>query len=89
MNAIRNTALALAAILAIGMSSPATAAESESMQRLHIMLLKLKDASASLKDMDKLEQAGMEHRQVERMRQAMRRKIQQMIDETIRQIQQL
>jgi len=63
--------------------SPASA---DSMTRLRIILQKLQDAMASMKDLDKLEESGMPKKQVDRMRRAMQLKINQMMEEAIKNI---
>ena len=65
------------------------AASADSMARLHIILQKLQDAMASMKDFDKLEKAGMPKAQVDRMRRAMQMKINQMMEEAIKNIHSL
>ncbi len=62
------------------------ASSNDSMARLRIILQKLQDAMASMKDFDKLEQAGMPKKQVDRMRRAMQLKINQMMEEAIKDI---
>ncbi len=57
--------------------------------KVHLMLKKLRDSMAGLKDLDALEKAGMAHADVERMRRVLKRKIQQMIDDTIISIQEI
>jgi len=61
----------------------------DSMARLRIILQKLQDAMASMKDFDKLEKAGMPRKQVDRMRRAMQLKINQMMEEAIQDIHSL
>ncbi len=59
------------------------------MRRIQILLKKLRESMQSLKDLDDLEKAGMPKRDVDRMRRALRQKIQEMIDETIASIREL
>ena len=59
------------------------------MRRIQILLKKLRESMQSLKDLDDLERAGMPKRDVDRMRRALRQKIQEMIDETIASIREL
>jgi len=65
------------------------ASAGDSMTRLRIILQKLQDAMASMKDFDKLEKAGMPKKQVDRMRRAMQLKINQMMEEAIQDIHSL
>lgn len=65
--------------------SAADAAESsqDSMKRLNLIIRKLRDAMGSMKDFDELEKAGLDRRSVDRMRNAMREKINQMMEDAI------
>ncbi len=61
-----------------------SAAESGgSMKKVHLILQKLQDAMASMKDFDELEAVGMPKKSVNRMRRAMQAKINQMMEEVI------
>lgn len=53
------------------------------MAKLRIILKKLRDAMASMKDLDQLEAAGMPKKDVDRMRSAMQSKINQMMSEAM------
>lgn len=86
--------LGLAPVASVDTGSRALAAEADagsgdSMARLRIILQKLQDAMASMKDFDKLEKAGMPKKQVDRMRHAMQLKINQMMEEAIQDIHSL
>lgn len=63
----------------------ATAATSgiDNMKRLNLILKKLRDAMGSMKDFDELEKAGLNKRDVDRMRRAMEDKIRQMMEDAI------
>lgn len=60
-----------------------------SMAKLRVVMNKLRDAMASMKDLDDLEAAGMPKKDVDRMRNAMQLKIQQMMDEAMTDIRSL
>lgn len=68
------------------MQTAVAAEEGSGMGRVHTMLKKLQDAMVSMKDFDELEKAGMSKKQVDRMRRAMQIKINQMMEEVIRDI---
>ena len=83
-------AFALAAPLSISESTPtvgyqyASAAEAvDGMKRLNLIIKKLRDAMGSMKDFDELEKAGLNKKDVDRMRQAMESKIRQMMEDAI------
>lgn len=59
------------------------------MQRIRLVLKKLQDAMASMKDLGALEKAGMPKKNVDRMRRAMQLKIDQMMEEAIKDIRAL
>ncbi len=85
-------ALALGMMLVAGaawMPGPARAADDGrgGVAKVRLMIQKLNDSMAGLKDLDSLERAGMPKKDVDRMRRAMQRKINQMIEETIARIQ--
>jgi len=63
----------------------AVAAESsvDGMKRLNLIIKKLRDAMGSMKDFDELEKAGLNKKDVDRMRQAMESKIRQMMEDAI------
>jgi len=59
------------------------------MQQIHLILKKLQDAMVSMKDFDALEKSGMAKKDVDRMRRAMQLKINQMMEEAIKDIRAL
>lgn len=63
----------------------AAAAENsmDGMKRLNLIIKKLRDAMGSMKDFDELEKAGLNKKDVDRMRQAMESKIRQMMEDAI------
>jgi len=58
-------------------------ATGNSMKRVTIIIKKLRNAMASMKDFDELEKAGLAKKDVDRMRRAMNNKIQQMMEDAI------
>ncbi len=64
-------------------------ADDEGMVRVRRTLNKLKGAMKSLNDFDELEKAGMPKKDVDRMRRAMEKKIQNMMNDAIRAITEL
>ena len=64
-------------------------AEDAGLRRVQLLLRKLRESMQSLKDLDALEQAGMPKRDVDRMRRALKAKIQEMMDETVASIREL
>ncbi len=82
---MRKAAWALAAMLVL---MPAGYAAGD-IQQVQLLIQKLRASMESLKELDELEKAGMSKRDVDRMRNALRQKIQQMIDDTIAEIQKL
>jgi len=61
----------------------AEATTSNNMKRVTLIIRKLRDAMASMKDFDELEKAGLAKKDVDRMRRAMNDKIQQMMEDAI------
>jgi alkylhydroperoxidase family enzyme len=61
----------------------AIAQEQSGMDKVSLLLKKLRASMASMKDLDELEKAGMSKEDVDRMRRAMEQKIQQLTDEAI------
>lgn len=61
----------------------AAAQEEGNMDRVSLLLNKLRTSMASMKDLDELEKAGMSKEDVDRMRRAMEQKIKQLTDEAI------
>lgn len=61
----------------------ALAADDTGMEKVQLLLKKLRASMASMKDLDELEKAGMSKRDVDRMRAAMMQKIQQLTDEAV------
>jgi len=55
----------------------------DGMKRLNLIIKKLRDAMGSMKDFDELEKAGLNKKDVDRMRQAMESKIRQMMEDAI------
>jgi len=53
------------------------------MKRLTLILKKLRDAMGSMSDFDELEKAGLAKKDVDRMRRAMKDKINQMMEDAI------
>jgi len=53
------------------------------MKRVTIIIKKLRNAMGSMKDFDDLERAGLAKKDVDRMRRAMKDKIQQMMEDAI------
>jgi hypothetical protein len=76
---------------AAGAEAPATpaTASSDKMAQITLIIKKLRESMASLKDLDALEKAGMPKKDVDRMRQALEQKNQEMINEAIAEIQSL
>lgn len=58
-------------------------------KRLNLIIKKLRDAMSSMKDLDELEKAGLDKRDVDRMRKAMEEKINQMMNDAISTIRSL
>jgi hypothetical protein len=69
-------------------AAPATAS-GDKMAQITLIIRKLRESMASLKDLDALEKAGMPKKDVDRMRQALEQKNQEMINEAIAEIQSL
>lgn len=59
------------------------------MGHVRLILQKLQDAMASMKDLDELEKSGMPRENVDRMRRAMQLKINQMMEDAIKDIRAL
>ena len=59
------------------------------MTRVRLILRKLQDAMASMKDLDALQKSGMPKKDVDRMRRAMQLKINQMMEDAIADIRAL
>ncbi len=81
--------LVVAAPLALLTPAPVHGAEETGFAKVQLMLKKLRESMASLKDLDELEKAGMSKKDVDRMRRALKAKIEELIDETIASIQEL
>jgi hypothetical protein len=93
----------VAAVWMLGVLAPATgvmtsfasipvadaAAADDKMAQITLIIKKLRESMASLKDLDALEQAGMPKKDVDRMRKALEQKNQEMINEAIAEIQSL
>jgi hypothetical protein len=83
---MKHLSLAAGLVCLMAMAAPPAtvhAAETASFEKVQLMLKKLRDSMTSLKEFDELEKAGMSKKDVDRMRRAMKLKIQQMIDETV------
>ncbi len=65
------------------MISDVYAAEEGGMAQVRLVLKKLRGSMASMKDFDELESAGMDKKDVDRMRSAMTRKIKQMTGDAV------
>ena len=61
--------------------TPAYAADN--MEQVQLILKKLKSSMQNMKDFDELEKAGMDKRDVDRLRNAMRAKIRQMTSDAV------
>ena len=61
----------------------AQAAEEGGMAQVRLVLKKLRGSMASMKDFDELESAGMDKKDVDRMRSAMKQKIKQMTADAV------
>lgn len=97
-NAIRKSALlplALGLFLALAVpvstngisyQSAVAAEQATEMERIQLILKKLRSTMASMKDFDELEAAGMPKSQVNRMRKAMEQKVQQLTDDAVESI---
>ena len=84
--------LALGFILALGVVSMdglspfgirSVHAAGDNMGQVRLILKKLSTSMASMKDLDELEDAGMDKEDVDRMRRAMDRKIKQMTGDAV------
>ncbi len=75
--------------LGLGVPVAAAADQQSGMERVRLILKKLRDAMGSMKDFDELEEAGMPKKDVDRMRHAMETKIKQMMDDALQAIQSL
>ena len=72
-----------------GQAIAAEKSEASGMERMQLILKKLRSTMASMKDFDDLEEAGMAKVQVDRMRKAMTQKIQQLTDDAVGSIRDL
>lgn len=64
-------------------ASEAAAAGDKSMANVQLILKKLRNSLANMKDFDALEDAGMDKVDVDKMRRAMKQKIQQMTADAV------
>jgi len=95
---VKKSLLAITLAAAFALTAPVTSTESVSfgyqqahaatdsidgMKRLNLILKKLRDARGSMKDFDELEKAGLNKKDVDRMRSAMEDKIRQMMEDAI------
>lgn len=81
-------ALAMPVADAAGAAVPAPAG-SDKMAQITLIIKKLRESMASLKDLDALEKAGMPKKDVDRMRRALEQKNQEMINQAIAEIRSL
>jgi len=58
-------------------------AQADGMGQVQLVLKKLRNSMASMKDFDALEDAGMDRKDVDRMRRAMKSKIKQMVNDAV------
>lgn len=63
--------------------------QDKSMANVQMMIKKLRDSMLSMKDLDALEDAGMDKADVDKMRRAMKQKIQQMTSDAVEVIRKL
>ncbi len=70
-------------------SAEAATSQDKSMANVQLILKKLRDSMLSMKDFDALEDAGMDKADVDRMRRAMKQKIQQMTSDAVEMIRML
>jgi len=72
-----------------GISVPTLMAAEGGMDRVRLELKKLRDAMASMQELDELEKAGMPKTDVDRMRRAMMSKINEMMTDAMASIREL
>ncbi len=81
-----------ALVLALGMlplghgvwgGQPVYAADADGMAKVRLILKKLRSSMASMKDFDELEAAGMDKKDVDKLRRAMKAKIKQMTTDAV------
>jgi len=65
-----------------GLMSQASAADAN-MAQVQLILKKLRSSMANMKDFDELEEAGMDKKDVDRLRNAMKGKIKQMTSDAV------
>jgi len=75
--------LGISSHYSVGFQQAHAASANDGMKRLTLILKKLRDAMGSMKDFDELEKAGLAKKDVDRMRDAMRNKINQMMEDAI------
>ncbi len=80
--------LAMPVADAAGAAAPVPAG-SDKMAQITLIIKKLRESMASLKDLDALEKAGMPKKDVDRMRRALEQKNQEMINQAIAEIRSL
>jgi len=94
---VKKSLLAMTLAVAFVVAAPVTSTQSlsfgyqkvqaaeaiDGMKRLNLILKKLRDAMGSMKDFDELEKAGLQKKDVDRMRRAMEDKIRQMMEDAI------
>lgn len=66
--------------------SQAWAADDAGMEKVTLLLKKLRTSMASMKDLDELQKSGMPAKDVDRMRRAMEQKIQTLTNQTVESI---
>ncbi|RME80576.1 MAG: hypothetical protein D6771_09330 [Zetaproteobacteria bacterium] len=72
--------------LALAFAAPAAPAQEGSVKAVRLLIAKMRESLEALKDLDKLERAGMPHEDVETMRSALRSKLDDMMQRTLREI---
>ncbi|MDQ7004626.1 MAG: hypothetical protein Q9N67_06810 [Ghiorsea sp.] len=85
--------LMFVAVLSVSLTSqsiiPSLSAEGANMAQIQLILKKMKSNMQNMKDFDELEDAGMDKKDVDRLRNATKAKVQQMTSNAITLIRQL
>ena len=68
--------------ISFGLVPQASAADSN-MAQVQLILKKLRSSTVNMKDFDELEEAGMDKKDVDRLRNAMKQKIKQMTNDAV------
>ena len=66
-----------------GILVPSAHAADDNMAQVQLILKKLRSSMANMKDFDELEEAGMDKKDVDRLRRAMKGKIKQMTTDAV------